>query len=745
MANVDFFDQISDGSNYYLRPDKPIWALGLDKGDNDKEIHNWLMAEMDYLTNINRERMQRIMRNRALYKGLVYNDQTRREERAANQDRSDVQRILANHIFDLIQQRKSKLIKYRPGVQILPTNDEFADKVGAKMTKYWLDHIWYTEQFDGLMQPEFVGLSMLDGEAYMFIEWDPEKGDLHHDFDKDMLSKIQAGEDVPLLNEFGKPELDAEGKPIMISTPIYNGDVGYKVVPTTDVLVDRKPRFDDSLYIYRKELQDIELARLKWPKATENIKASTISNVYDWETLTLRKTQRNEVEIFHFYLKRQKGCDQGRYIIFTRDGILSNRPFPYSHNRLPCVRFTDIDLPGEMHGKASMENIKGLTGAYNNLTNMILKNQVLCAHPKWMMPAGAAKLESLGNDITIVQYKGPQAPVLVQSSPTPSEVFAFRENLKQDFQQIYGIYGVSRGEPPPGIKSGVALQFIGEQESERLNEIVLKWNETNKQVAIMTIAVAGDFYQEDEKRLIRVMGKTNAWTSMFFDSQHLSKDYDIRVQNSSALPQSKAARIQTILDIDQQKPGLITNEQFMDILEFGQDEKYTDIATVSVRSAQAENEALLSTDKTNKIPVSEPVEYEDHIQHWKEHARIVRSWPFKYQTEQAQQVAMADHVRTHEMFMVEQSRVNPLVQQALATLPGFPMFFKPDELAVQAPIPAAAAMQQQQQAVEPLPQDAYAEEQQLPVQIPGEPVNISPPNIGAQLGSPGAVEPTSSI
>ena len=79
--------------------------------------------------------------------------------------------------------------------------------------------------------------------------------------------------------------------------------------------------------------------------------------------------------------------------------------------------------------------------------------------------------------------------MLGQANPTPPELFKFRGELKEEFQQISGVFGVSRGEPPPGIKAGVALQFLNEQEQERFNEHILKWNDFIRRIAIKTISV----------------------------------------------------------------------------------------------------------------------------------------------------------------------------------------------------------------------------------------------------------------
>jgi hypothetical protein len=405
------------------------------------------------------------------------------------------------------------------------------------------------------------------------------------------------------------------------------------------------------------------------------------------------------------------------------------------------VRFTDIDYPGELYGVSFYENIKQLTGTYNNVTNLLLRNIILGAHPKWMVPAGSVAIDKLGNDMTIVQYKGPTPPVLVTAPTVPADVFGFREKLKEEFQQISGVFGVSRGEPPPGIKAGVALQYLGEQESERYNELVLKYNEMILSIAKMTLAVCGDYYDESDERMVRVIGKNNEWMTQFFDVAYLEKDYDIRVQNSSALPRSIAARTQTLLDLNERFPNQFTGEQVIDLLDLGQSEKFIDSATVAVRTAQAENEELVKEGKDAPSEESlAPTEFENHLLHWKEHTRLVQEYSFKYQTPKAVQTRVINHIMAHEMLMMDHAAKNPLFAQELGKLSLFPMFFT--QPVMSAPV---QAMSEQGQGLE------------MPIQeLPGMPVNqslggetqleLNPevPTVEQQLGlSP--VEPTSQV
>jgi len=739
-----FFDGALDTlDKSFSQPKYPLYSLDLDDPRNNEEVLRWLSSELGFLEQENESRIRVMRRNLALYKGIQYQElETRLDARDRGTDRAQVVRkVVINHLYDLAKNRASRLIKFKPAVAILPTNDELGDKVAAKVTKQLLNHVWYESDFDTKIVLQLVTNAFVMGESYLFVLWNEDKGDLNPAWVK--ASKEHGGK-VPVLGQDGEPTKDPQGNTVYIDRPVRVGDVQYKVWLASEVLMQKKRQFVDVDYCFTRELVNTQELRQRYPEKASKIKDLDDAQVYDYEKMELRPA-RGEQVVYTFWHRRAPMMDKGRKIVFLRDVILENEEFPFSHDNLPFVRFTDIEYPGELYGVSFFENIKQLTGTYNNITNMLLRNIVLASHPKWMVPAGSVALDRLGNDITIVQYKGAQPPVLATAPTVPSDVFAFREKVKEEFQQISGVFGVSRGVPPPGIKAGVALQFLSEQESEGYNEPVLKYNDMILGVAKMTLAVCGDYYDESDERMIRVIGKDNQWMTKFFNVAYLEKDYDIRVQNSSALPRSIAARTQTLLDLNERFPGQFTAEQVIDLLDLGQADKFIDGATVAVRTAQAENEELL---RQGGEALSEeqlaPKEFENHILHWREHTRVVQEYSFKYQTPVDVQERVINHITAHEMMMLDVAAKNPKFAEELATLALFPMFFEP----MAAVAPQAAPM--------PMPagQDATGG---MIMPTPGLPVNPlvggeaqalgNPPmpTVEQQLGVGGPVQPTSGV
>lgn len=741
--SVQISEDVQEGSATN-RSEKPFFTLPLNDKSEDaqKKVHAWLMGELEWLKSQNRDRLKQVERNLALYKGIQFQTQeTRTEGRDRTDDRSRVvQKIVAPHLYDLSKSRAAKLLKYKPYVAILPANDELSDKISAKMTKGLLDHIQYVQRYDGVVLPRLVRNTQPSGECYLFVEWDPELGDVNPAY-KAEAAGAEGGR-VPLMGESGEQEVDDQGKPVWIDKPVKNGDVCYKIRSTIDVFPERpwNGEWESVRHIFWREFMPVEEARLLWPRAADKIKGNKDAVIYDYEKMQ-ETSDKAMVEVWFFAHKRYRTLDKGRSIVFTRDGVLSSTDFPYSHYSLPCVRITDVDIPGELHGRSFFDFIKGLTGADNNMLNMVLRNIVLAGHPKWMLPHGSADKKSLGNDITIVSFKGPVSPQLVSMQTTGPEVFKLMESLRETFQRYADVGMTSRGEPPPGVVAAVAMQFLSELENERWNEAVLKYNEANLQIAIMTLAVAGDYYDASDERTIRLLGKNNQWMGKFFDVAHLSKDYDIRIQSSSALPESKSARIQYVIELAKEFPGIMTNEQVINILDLAQSDKFVTEATTSLTASEAENEQLLDEIEED---IPEPQEYEDHITHWRTHVRKMREWAFKNQTPPEIQARFEDHVMTTEALMAQKAIENPLYLQELAKLPGFPVLF-----AFKSKLPpevdTGAALVAGELAAGQLPP-----EPQMPTQAPGEPVNVEPPSVDAQLAqeqapTPGPVEPTSQI
>ena len=651
---MSFFDELGDD-----RPDKVnIKPFHTVKDKDEKAMLAWLVKVIETLEKQSVARNAKYRKNLEAYRGSSNASQRSDIRRSDKPFLNRVNKFVINHLYDMTETRVSQMTRIKPAVDVLPTNDEFEDKNAAKAVKYLINHLWYINDMDSILQ-KMQRNARIFGESYCFIEWDSSKGDLHPVYVKARDNNV----DLALLDDEG----NVVGK-IDKDKPVTIGDIKYDIEVPWRVYLQRQKNFEDVEYCFRIKVKSTEDVKKDYPDKKDKLKSDTNVKSFDSDDLTEHLLEEETV-IYEFFHKKTKYCPQGYHVKFTKDTILESSELPYSHGGLPFERLTDLDIPEQLNGVSAYEMIKPIQNMHDNLSTLLAKNIYLMGHAKWVMPRGACKIESLGNDNTIVQYQGAQPPQMLQTQPNPAEAYSFRNSLRDEMGQIYGVQGVSRGTPPQGITAGVALQFLNEQEQERATSDVAKHNALVQNMAKKTIAVAGDYYQPDDGRLLRIVGKDNKYSIRHFDTANLSKDYDVRIQVGSALPESKAGKIQRIVEIMQMKPDLLSNERWVDLLELGNTDKMNTLITAGVKAAESENEDLLAGK-----PVEDPQDYEEHIVHWKTHVKAIQSRSFKEECPPEHREKMLEHIALHEFAMIEKAQASPTFEAALASLGSFPIF-----------------------------------------------------------------------
>jgi len=669
---MDFFDELADD-----RPDKlnikPFHSINK---ESEKDVHEWCTKVVESLEKQAINRHSQMRKNLEAYRGIGNTTKRTDLRRSERQFLQKVNKFVVNHLHDMTETRISQLCRIKPSVEVLPTNDEYEDRNAAKSVKYLMDHIWYINNIEELRQ-KMLRNTFIFGESYCFVLWNKDKGDLHPAY----VKARDKGVTLQYMYE-NEEMLDEQGNPINIDmgSSIKIGDIEYIIEVPWRVLLQRQKSFDKVEYCFRVSIESTETLKKEYPDKEDKLKHSVNVKAFDSSTLSDHLLEEESV-VYEMYHKETKFCPKGYYIKFTKDTILEMSELPFSHGNLPIVRLTDMDVPEVLNGVSTYEMVRPIQNMHDNLSTLLAKNIYMMGHAKWVMPRGACKIESLGNDNTIVQYQGPVPPQMLQTQPNPPEAYNFRNMLRDEMGQIYGIQGVSRGQPPKGITAAVALQFLNEQEQERNSTSVIKHNEMLKQLAKMTISVAGDYYDIDDGRMVRIVGKNNKYSIRHFDTANLSKNYDVRLELGTGLPESKAGKVQRIVEVMQMKPDLLSNERWIDLLDLGNTDKMNSLITVSVRAAESEGEDMMAGRK-----VADPEEFEDHITHWKVHTKAIQERTFKEECPPEYRQEVLEHIAVHEFLMIEKAQQNPLFQSKLAELPLFPIFptgFVPESAAQQ--------------------------------------------------------------
>jgi hypothetical protein len=717
---------------------KPFWKV--DHKD-ERDLLEWLNLHFHTLKKASEDREQRLLENVCAYRGIEHKDINRVDRARAFSDsprrsRLRQMKLQVNNLYDITEQNVSRETRYRPAAVFNPGDSfEHDDLMAAKVVEDINEGIWDREHIDSVLQKN-SRVVRIAGESYIFIGWDENKGPYHPDWVKAVFKeeKIEYKENMPereirkKIKEIGKiPSVkikDDDGNEIKITEPIRIGQETYRVVLPIYVLLDPKETYEECQYAFYYEYEHIDTLKEDYPDKADRINKDDEIKAWDYDTLQ-DKALSNHALVIYFWHKSTDKLDGGRYVKFIRGCILENDVNEFAEcdatNGFPWVRRVDVQVPGLLHGVASIEFGRPLADWISKLSTMLVRQQALAAHPKWAAPRNSVKVENLANETSVMWYTGPQPPQLMQPNPGAANTFNLIEVLDKKLQQVMGVFGVSRGEPPAGVKAGVALQFLNEQENERANSQIQNHNLTIAQLAKLTIFNAGIKYDESDKRLEGILGPKKWQLAKYFEMANLTRNWDVKAQTASALPQQKAQRIQTIIELKKEFPERVDDDEALDMIGFGNADKFVSINTANIRAAESENDDILRRGKATP-----PEVYEDHLKHYEIHLRKLNEPELKDGTiRKSKTDALKEHVAMHEMFLLEMVKKMPAYGQLLLEkYPLFPMFYEDleSEAVMQAAIAPPAPPEEQAPPAQPQGQGLQAPPQEAAAGIE----NITP-------------------
>lgn len=650
---------------------KPFFPVA---GKDDTELLEWFTNNLTLLEDEQENRMYEQEANMRFFKAI---QQLGRDDvrvtRADGRQLNKSQMFILNHARDFVHQAVARLMRFNPAIEVYPQNNEYTDRLGARLSKRVVDHQFYVND-SRLMLEQCLLESKVCGESFQFVEWDPYIGDL----DPVAMALEQMG---PQEKKFF---LDNQNEQVFLDVAKRVGDVSYPHPLPWMVWHEPQVRWRDVNYIYRAEIKHIDEIRAENPGIDVDsiqpitLKANKEGSYGPGFTLGEYTLQ------YHFYHRRHRFLDKGFYARFIPGTLLYRGPLPYSHGELPVVRFIDYIDPESAHGISFLHDLKPPLVLFNKLWNLKYRNIAIGSHPKLMVPEGACNVNSMANGPFVVEYQYPMKPELLTFPMLHGEVFTVSDGLMRQTQQLAGTFAMSRGEQIKNARAASILNFYEEQEAQREQPTMLKKDAAIEKLARLTLATTGDFYEASDERTIRIVGKSNRYKVQRVDDvAKLSGPYDIRVKSTTALAETKQGRIDQMVQLasmpisqnknDEAKPGLFTREQILRMIEVADTEEFFEMATAAADRAESENE-----DMFEGIPVPAPERWQAHLVDWAIHFQFIQSREFADVQGLPQQVkdAFKQHIMTHEMWLYEQARKSLTLCQLLMELPYFPACFE---------------------------------------------------------------------
>lgn len=557
-----------------------------DKAKKDREVYekDWYFDVAFYLG----------------YQWISWNEWTRRiEEPKAPTWRV---RIVANQIAPICNQIIAKLTKNKPIWQTIPATSEDTDVNAARMGEKVLRYLARILKYQTKTQEMWLW-SVLTGSAFKLPYWDAT----------------------------AKQAITADGK-------VHLGEVGIDILSCFEVYPEvgaTSERFNKVMICRTFPLDYI---KEQWDNGDEVSDESISGKTPVEERLfdlmkksapgyTPPKNQKEEKSgnaiIKEYREIPSKKFPKGRQVIVAGKVVLESGDLPHKflirERKLGLIKYDYEKIPGRFWGKGRPQDLIPLQKEYNKTRSQIIEIKNLMAKPKWGVPIGSGikKTHLTSEPGEIVYYNpGVPEPKPLAMASLPAYVLREPDVTRRDMQDVSGIHEVSKAQTPAGVRSGVAIRYLQEQDDTRLGPVIMRYEENEAELGGFLLALTREHYIEP--RLIRIIGKNGQVEAFDFKKSYAADNMDVIVQAGSAFPLNKVAKQEFVLGLWREK--VITDQsQILKMLEFGTFEEIYEDFALDEKRAQEEN-ALMA--RGTQITVKW---YDNDDIHIYEHQRYIKA------------------------------------------------------------------------------------------------------------------------
>lgn len=648
---------LSSDTDNETKPIIPPWTLWKKRMSSEKK-EAWLRDMLPIIEKSAEARISTYVNNLLWYTGEYEKTLEYRLVIPGRGDQVLPRRVLPrifNHLFDITEQRVSRLSRFKPNFDVVPTNREETDRIVAKLLKVCMDNVARRVKIDYLMQ-EIERWCAVFGEVLVGIEWNNYIGD-----------RISRGSVERV------------------------GDVDVYIKDPWTYFPEPKRRWQDVNWcVDIWDIIHVEEARVVFDKS--DLEPDKKKNVFSFNESLIEKRE-DEVVIRRLIQKPSQFLPEGAVTWFAGEKLVREEEvYPYSHNDFPWERHTDIDVPSRLFPISVYQHLMPVQHVYNRLTSIMVRNLLLTGNPHLLNPIGSgAKREAFGNGPTEIKYRPINGlkPELLTFKGVPQEFFQFRDGVKQELGEVAGTQNALRGNPPAGTRAASMLRWFEEQQEQRMSTTILKHNDLIQRLFYKVGSIIGDYYPVEDKqggnrkRLLRVVGPDNQYLIEDFNAAKISSEYDVIILNSTGFSQMMSGRLEEIALITQIEKDtgqiILSPQEKADILEAKNPQKAYDILTSSLKSAEMYNEYFMSGK-----PVPEPQQYWDLITHWRTLV-IMMNAPQWERVPQEKREPAEEHLTILEDLMERKAKANVTFAQKLSLLEGYPCFWNLEPAAPQMP------------------------------------------------------------
>lgn len=512
-----------------------------------------------------------------------------------------------NQIAPIIETRLAKLGRLRPIPKTRPATNTDEDINNSKVSNKLLETTYYDQRIKD-KQAVANMWSELTGNVIWKPLWNTALGDK-------ITDDLRIGDvEVLAINPF----------------EIYPDSIWHDSVKDCKSIIHAKAYTVEEI----KDIWDIDVEGTDVNVLTVNSTSSMGSFINPTSGYKIsNRIQRNSQLVIEKWEMPSKKYNNGRLVICTEKELLyvGDLPYKIGDNNdlgLPFEVQKCIKVPGRFFGKSIIERLIPIQRRYNAIKNRKAEyiNRVTIGQIVYEEGSiDPAFLEEEGNSpgLMIPFKQGWNPPKYMEFHNLPSEIQIEENNLINDFIRISGVSELSKdSNAPVGVKSGIALGILQEQDDTRISLSASYIVESNIEVGKQILRLYKQFADTD--RVLRTVGENMTIETLTWNNSMITSD-DVYVDSQSQSLESLAQRRNMVFDLlgtglfNDPETGGLTKEaiaKIFDIIDLGNWEVGNDTDKLHMSKADRENKMFI---EGNWKDIDT---YDDHIVHIERHNRF---------------------------------------------------------------------------------------------------------------------------
>ncbi len=244
---------------------------------------------------------------------------------------------------------------------------------------------------------------------------------------------------------------------------------------------------------------------------------------------------------------------EGCYAIMGGDVLLEKDTLTcrdHNGNRfLPITQLIMDPIPGSGIGTTPANDLAPKQAQRNRLESLIELITMRSANPVWIVPFGT-DVEGFsgqpGAVLKSIQISSTASgdPKRLPGENIPSSLMQWLDKIDNDMEELASVFDLLKGNQPPGVTAGYALQLLTERGQSRWGPLFQRWENGMIMWAVQTTALTREY--ASSAQLVRMLGPHGEWEVDRFKEEPMTT-LTMRCEAGSSKPTSSLTE-QAILD-----------------------------------------------------------------------------------------------------------------------------------------------------------------------------------------------------